>query len=124
VAILVTVDNPDDQLFQSLQLFESLPLKAQRIWVEEFREPQENRVFIVCAWWGTESGVFSQGEGLCFQAKSAFRTCSRMLYTQNGDDIQFIDNAILTDNDEESWVDEAGDDLMELAKQPGLESQT
>lgn len=126
--VIVTSDNADDQMLQSIQPFDALPPKVQRVWMEEFKEPEEDRVFIVCAWWGRDAGVFSLGDGLCFQTQESrfptmgdLCTCSRLAYVLAEDTIKFVENTILTDNHDESWVEEVRNALMELAKQPGLE---
>jgi hypothetical protein len=126
---LVDFTQNDEHAIQSAHYFDALPDKVQRVWVEEFKEPKDGRVFFVCSWWETEGGVFSDGEGLCFQCKpSSFPimpdliTCSRVMYDFEEDtgDAEMMENSVITDNREESWVEEASEAIIALAKTPGL----
>lgn len=117
-------------MYQSVVRFESLPSKLQAVWLEEWDEPSAAQTFIVCSWWGTEAGLFSEGNGFCFQSVESnfpsmpdLRYCSRVEYAITGDQLQFFSNEPITDNREESWVDYAAEELIALSKLPGLEDE-
>jgi hypothetical protein len=50
------------------------------------------------------------------------RYCSSILWEYDGEDgILFVANDRMTDNHEESWVDDVAEPLIELSQQPGIQ---
>ena len=113
---------------QSVHTFDELPEKVKRVWIEEWKEPKSKEVLL--ASWDGNVAIFSfDFIGLGFQVVPSdfpsmpdLRYCSSIVWEYKGEGtIEFILNQRMTDNREESWVDEVAEPLIALSGTPGLE---